>query len=111
MLYHPAIFRSGRVDNENSAESVVMWMDNRLGLISDDWQTARWTTAMLQKDQHDRAVKLHSGVLVLNDYQSEIMEVHETLVLSDLAEREDTDAVKQLIEDGAKVNAKRVSIA
>jgi hypothetical protein len=41
-----------------------------------------------------------------NDYESEIMEVHETPVLSDLAELGDTDAVKQLIEGGAKVNAK-----
>ena len=83
-LYSDRGRRSGRAMKIQS-KSMVTWMDNRLGLISGDWQTARRTIAILQNDQHDRAIKLHSGALVPNDYESQIIEVHKTPVLNDLA--------------------------
>ena len=68
---------------EFRSQGMVTWTNNRLGILSGDWQTARWTGAIIKKDQHHEGTMLHSAALEPIKYESETTEVNERLALKE----------------------------
>lgn len=65
---------------EFQSQGMVTWINNRLGIIGGDWQTARRAIAIIKKDRHYGGIMLHSAALEPDNHEGEVTEFDETLV-------------------------------